>query len=419
MKNFLWKSTTMWSELREGLLISLRAIRANKARAILTTLGIVIGIASVVLMSTAIRGIDNAFQTGVASMGSDNLYIDKWEWFNNDIPWWEMRNRRNITLEDYKKYKELAKLPAASAPTVWSNQTIKYKEHSVEFIIIQGTNDDYIKTTNLNFSEGRFFNEVESNGGRAVCVLGSEVAKKLFPRGSALNNEVKIKGHKFKVIGVLAEQGSWVMGNFNPDNQAFIPIQNVFKYFQSENFRSITFNVRAPNSQMVEAVKEEAVGIMRRVRGLKYNEENDFSINQQEALLKTINQTVGVIQIAGLFITGLSLFVGAIGIMNIMFVSVKERTREIGIRKAIGAKRRTILGQFISESAIICLIGGMIGLVIAIILSLIINQFLPTSVDANAFILAIIISILTGVISGFAPAYTAAKLDPVEALRYE
>ena len=252
MNNFLF-------ELKEGLLISLRAIRANKVRAVLTTLGIVIGIASVVLMSTAIKGIDNAFQTGVASLGSDNLYIDKWEWFNNDIPWWEMRNRRNLSLDEYKKYKDLAKLPIATAPTVWSNQTVKYRERSVEFIILQGTNDDYIKTTNLSFSEGRFFNEIESNGGREVVVLGSEVAKKLFPRGGALDQFVKIKGHKFKVVGVLSEQGSWVMGNFNPDNQAFLPIQNVFKYFQSENLRSVTFNVRAENSAMVDAVKEEAV----------------------------------------------------------------------------------------------------------------------------------------------------------------
>ncbi|MFC2085412.1 ABC transporter permease, partial [Bacteroidota bacterium] len=357
---------------------------------------------------------------GVASLGSDNIYIDKWEWFNNDIPWWELRNRRNLKLEDSERYQELARLPLAIAPSIWTNQTIKFEERSVEFVLLTGTTHNFIRTTNLSFKEGRFFNELESRGGRSVVVVGSEIANKLFPLGGALNNNIRIRGRKFKVVGVLEEQGSWVMGQFNPDNQVYIPIENVFKYFHSHRFRSITVNVRAPNSQMVEAVKEEAIGIMRRIRGLKFDERNDFSINQQEGLLNNINQTIGVIQTAGLVITGLALFVGAIGIMNIMFVSVKERTREIGIRKAIGAKNRTILGQFITEAAIICLIGGLIGLLFAIIGSMIISQFdFPTKVSADAVILAISISIITGILSGFAPAYTASKMDPVDSLRYE
>ena len=250
-------------------------------------------------------------------------------------------------------------------------------------------------------------------------MIGSEIAKRLFDEQYAVDRTIKIKGNKFKIIGVLEEQGSFMMGSFNPDQQIFIPIENIFKNFQRENFRSITINVRAQNSQMVEETKAEAEGIMRQIRGLTYDQDNDFSINQQEGLLNNINQTVGVIQIAGFFITGLSLLVGAIGIMNIMFVSVKERTKEIGIRKAIGAKKRSILGQFISEAAVICLIGGLIGLVLAVILSMVINQFIPTSVQFEVVILAIIISLITGVLSGLAPAYTAAKMDPVDALRYE
>ena len=413
MKNFLF-------ELKEGLMISLRAIKVNKIRSVLTTLGIIIGVWAVVVMSTAIKGIDTSFQEGVSALGSDNLYIDKWAWFNNDIPWWEMRNRRNLDMDDYKKYKDLAKLPLAVAPTIWLNQTVKYEDKSVEFIIVQGTNHEYIRTTNLSFLEGRFFNELESNGARNIVVIGSNVAEKLFPLGNGLDKIIKIKGKKFKVVGILEEQGSHILGDFNPDNQAFIPIDVVFKYFQRESFRSITINVRALNSQSVEAVKEEAISVMRRVRGLSYKDEDDFSINQQSGLLENINSTMSVIETAGLVITGLALFVGAIGIMNIMFVSVKERTKEIGIRKAIGARRRTILGQFISESAIICLLGGFIGLILAVITAMIIQQFdFPAEIRIDAVILAVTISLITGVLSGFAPAYTAAKLDPVDALRYE
>ena len=405
-------------EFKEGLLIAFRSLRANKVRTSLTMLGIFIGITVVVLMSTAIKGIDNSFQNGISALGSDVLYIDKWAWFSNE-DWWRLRNRQNIDMADYQAFKEMAKLPLAVAPVINSQQTVKFGERRVENVFLNGSNADYVKTTNFTFDQGRFYNEVESNASRQVAVIGSEVATKLFPRGDALDKTIKIGGSNFKVVGILAEQGSFILGPFNPDNQVFIPIGTIFKNFIAQHRGTVTLNVRAPNPAMVEETKAEAEGVMRKVRGLKYDEENDFSINQQEGLMENYNSVVGVIQIAGLFITGLSLFVGAIGIMNIMFVSVRERTKEIGVRKAIGAKRRTILTQFLLESSAICLLGGIAGLIAAILGSMALNQYFPTSIQPDAAVIAIGVSALTGILSGFAPAYTAAKLDPVDSLRYE
>jgi putative ABC transport system permease protein len=354
----------------------------------------------------------------VSALGSDVLYIDKWAWFSND-DWWKMRNRRNMTMEDFHRFKDLAKLPSAVAPVINSVQTIKYGDRKVETVILNGSNSDYVKTTNFEFSSGRFYSEIESNGSRNVAVLGSEISTKLFPRGDALDKTIKIGPVNFKVVGVLSEQGSTLLGAFNPDNQVFIPIGTIFKYFSSRHFSTVTINVKAASPELLQETKDEAESVMRKIRGLSYDQPDDFTINQQEGLTSLLDSLTIVIKIAGLFITGLSLFVGAIGIMNIMFVSVKERTREIGLRKAIGAKRRTILAQFLLESSVICLIGGIIGLIAAILLSFMLNQFFPTSVQYDVVIIAILISLLTGVVSGLAPAYTAAKMDPVDALRYE
>jgi putative ABC transport system permease protein len=405
-------------ELKEGLTIALKAIISNKIRSLLTMLGIFIGVAVVITMSTAIKGIDNSFKEGISSLGTDVLYIDKWAWFTN-VEWWKMRNRRNITMEEFYKFKNLVRLPKAIAPVTNTIQPIKYNERRVDNVFVNGSTADYIKTTNFTFEQGRFYSEIESNAGRQVAVIGSEIAKKLFPNMSALGRTIKIGNFNYKVVGVLAEQGSFILGPWNPDNQVYIPIETIFKNFFNRSFKTITINVRANGPEMVDETKSEIEGVMRKVRGLTYNQENDFSINQQEGLQQSYNSIVGVIQIAGLFITSLSLFVGAIGIMNIMFVSVKERTKEIGLRKAIGAKKRAILSQFLLESSVICFIGGLAGLIAAIIISLLINQFVPTSIQIDSIIIGIGVSLITGIISGFAPAYTAANMDAVEALRYE
>ncbi|MFZ1518363.1 MAG: ABC transporter permease, partial [Ignavibacteriaceae bacterium] len=208
--------SSIFLELSEGLAIAWRAIRANKIRAALTMLGIFIGVTAVVLMSTAIKGIDNSLQNGVSALGSDVLYIDKWAWFSND-EWWRMRNRRNIDMEDYNRFKELAKLPSATAPVTNSVQTIKFGDRKVETVFLNGSTSDYVKTTNFDFGQGRFYSEVESNGSRNVAVLGSEISTKLFPRGDALDKVIKIGPVNFKVVGVLTEQGSTLLGAFHPD----------------------------------------------------------------------------------------------------------------------------------------------------------------------------------------------------------
>jgi putative ABC transport system permease protein len=402
------------TELKEGLGISWDAIRANKLRSVLTTLGIIIGIVTVTLMGTALEGLNRAFLKSISFIGADVLYVQKESWEEHtDAEWRQIQKRREITWEDAAVLERDLTLARAVSPVSFTGRLLKYNKRSAGGVIIVGSTDQLLMTGGISVGDGRFLSEPEASGGRPVCVIGSEVATNLFPRESALGKRVTIGQKPFEVIGVLERQGN-LFGKF--DSQAIIPLRQLISSFvHSRDVAMIQVKVR--DVANLEEAKEELHSVMRRVRRLAPGEPDDFAINQQEQILAMVHRITAVIATVGLFITGLALFVGGIGIMNIMFVSVAERTREIGIRKAIGAKRRTILVQFLIEAATICLIGGTIGLGIAWPLTLLLQQYMPATLSPMVVSLALLVSLITGVLSGFFPAWRAARMNPVDALR--
>jgi putative ABC transport system permease protein len=409
-------------EFLESCQIAYTQIMANKVRSFLTALGVVIGILAVTLMGTAINGIDRGFENSLSMIGYDVLYVQKWPWADNSRSWWIYRNRRPMKTEYADQINRIiddtpnSQLLTAVPQGLWS-ASVKRGERQISSAFLMGTTDEYPLISTVDLKEGRFFNSIESKAARNVCVIGYDIADGLFPNENPIGKTLQVRNFQCVVIGVIAKQGKF-LGLFSFDSQIIIPLGVFKKYIGSTQNDRVVVKVKDKN-RIIEA-KDELTGIMRRVRGLKPEVKDDFSLNEQQAFKSTLDPIKNGIALAGLFITGLSLFVGAIGIMNITFVSVKERTKEIGTRKALGAKRRTILMQFLVEAVAICIVGGVIGLVLAFALSLAMQAAnFPAEFSLSLVLGAMLASILTGVISGFAPAYSASKLDPVVALRYE
>ena len=405
------------AELIEGIRIAGGAIRGNKMRSGLATLGIVIGIVTVTLMGTAITGLNNAFLRSISSLGTDVLHVSRVSWFiRSSAEWLKAMNRQEITLTQIKMLERQMTLARAIAPYTQWGATVRFNNRSSSSVSVIGTSEQFQFTSGLNLAQGRFFLDTEASGGRPVCVIGSGVATNLFLTESPLGKTIRVGEYPFEVVGVAEPQGNF-MGRFSLDNQVFIPLQQMLACFTRTPFTSI--QVKAFSVEKLKECEEELRGALRKIRRVPPGAEDDFSINKQENFVSTFNTVAGTIAAVGLFITSLSLFVGGIGIMNIMFVSVAERTREIGVRKAIGARRRTILLQFLIEAAGICLIGGLIGLAIAYPLTFVMNQFLPAQMSLTAAGAALVVALITGVVSGFLPAWRAARMNPVDALRNE
>lgn len=410
-------------ELTESFRIAFAQIRANKMRSALTALGVIIGIVAVTLMGTAIKGIDTGFQNSLNMLGDDVLYVQKWPWGNVE-DWWNYVGRPPIKPEDSDRLNTIiAQTPntllEVAVPVAGRGTTAKFGEYKVGNVMTFGTNADYGRILNADFTEGRLFNDTEAASGRPVCVLGADIAEALFQGRSGLGQQIFLNGHPFMVIGVLAKQGSF-LGLFSFDNQAVVPLEAFRKSFSTRRGAELRVKIRDKN-RLIEA-KDELVGAMRRARAQLPGERDNFSVNEQGAIKEQLDPIKKGIAMAGLFITGLSLFVGAIGIMNITFVSVKERTKEIGTRKALGARRVTILLQFLIEAVSICLIGGVVGLSLTYGLVLAVGAAFPAfpvEFSISLVFVSVAVSVVVGVVSGFAPAWGASRLDPVVALRYE
>lgn len=413
---------TLSAELRESVRIAVAAIRANKLRSGLTTLGVVIGILTATLVGTMINGMGEAFTRSVSSMGSDVLFIGRFPWMSFD-DYRVYRNRREITFAQYRELEARMTTASVIAPQCEAYQaTVTHERRRAKGVWLLGNTAESLAIRGLTVAKGRWISASDVGSSRPVCVLGSHLAEAFFPNDDPVGRKVRINDTPYEVVGVIEKMGS--MLGWNQDNQAVIPISRFQDDVQRRPDYIITIKARSPET--VPETLEEARALFRNIRRIEPGRPDDFAINQQEAITKFFDGFKAVLGTFGFFVTGLSLFVGGIGIMNILFVSVAERTKEIGIRKALGAKRRAILTQFLMEAAGITLLAGLIGVGIAWPVSWKIGEIARAS--GSVFearmswwivALALFVSAATGVVAGFIPAWRASRMDPVDALRSE
>ena len=409
----------LFLDIGESFNIALNAIRANKGRGALTTLGIIIGIVAVITTMTAFNGMQAAFREGFASVGTDVIYVSRMPWVvMND--WFLYRNRPRLELAEAVQLEKNLEGRAIVNPSMSTRRDVRFGSAVMDGVRLIGTTEKQAVLSSVVPESGRFLMAFDVNYKKNVAVIGPEVRDALFGGASPLNKKIRIGRSTFRVIGVMEKQGGSTFGGPNFDRQVYIPITSFVKAYGGSRGTDVDVAVKAPSLESMEDLEYEVIGEMRKIRKLRPAEPDNFSINKLDTLMGAFNNIIGVVLLLGLVVTSIALFVGGIGVMNIMFVSVTERTREIGVRMAIGAKRYSILLQFLFESSVICLIGGIIGIVIATIVTAVINATLmPASISIPILVIAVVISVLVGVVAGFVPAFRGSRLDPVEALRYE
>ena len=407
-----------WNEISEGLGIAFQALKSNRLRTVLTTLGIFIGVVVITVIISVIQGLDAYVKSEISAFGTDTVYITRMPWMiTNYEDYLEYSKRKLITDDHYEFVKKYTTLAEAISPEIITSRAVKYRNESLDEVAVVGTTEDYMTTQNVVSEYGRFLTSNDVDLRKNVCVIGWEVANNLFKNRDPIGERIKIGSNTFSVVGVLEKRGQ--MFGYSLDNYTFIPYSVFEKIYGTR--RSFDVQVKAKDPEVLENMIDELTGVMRRARGLKVGESNDFSINQQSQIIDMYNSITRVLYIVLIGIGSISLVVGGIGIMNIMLVSVTERTREIGIRKALGAKNRIIMWQFLVESMFVSAIGVTIGILVSMGIAMIVRAVTPIPVNISLWVLFLGVgfTVTIGIFFGIYPASKAARLDPVEALRYE
>ena len=409
--------------IKESLISALNSIRANKLRASLTLLGIIIGVFSIIGVMTLLDALQKGIDSGLSQLGTSTFQVQKWPatFVSGPGKWRKYEKRRPITIEEGYRLKELAVTPKYIGLEDWSGgKTVKYGSGQTNpNFQMGGVTTEFLPANNHTLSEGRFFTEEEVKSTRHVAVIGMEVVDKLFPFTSPLDKEIEIDGTRFTVIGVLTAKGE-NLGQ-SQDNIVLIPLRTMDKIYGVRKNRSINITVSAYSKAQLDETQEEIIGLMRQIRKVPPGEENDFEIWSNESLVREANTFTIYFKYGAGVISFISLIAAGIGIMNIMLVTVTERTKEIGIRMAIGAKRSNILTQFLFEAILLCELGRLIGIAVGIGIGNLLGSIFnfPVTIPYDWVAIGVIVCSLIGIIFGTYPAFKAAKLNPIDALRYE
>lgn len=404
--------------LYESLVFALNALVINKVRTLLSLLGITIGIFSIISVFTVFDSLEKAIKDEISSLGSNVLFIQKWPWaMGGDYPWWKYWQRPEPKMYEMEEIQKRSNTVEAATFIFSVQKPVYYGNSSMEDIPIVGVSHDYNKVMKFDLQSGRYFTYNESHTGKNLAIIGADVAEGLFEGMDPIGRRIKIMGRKLDIIGVMKKEGESVFGD-SRDNYILIPASYLSTLVDVRNIGTnimVTSRPHITNDQM----RDELTGIMRSIRKLPPRAEDNFAINETDIITRGFEQLFSVIAMVGWIIGAFSLLVGGFGISNIMFVSVKERTNQIGIQKSLGAKNSFILNQFLFEAVFLAMIGGVVGLLIVYILTFVFSSMFNFDLilTLKNILIGLLVSAFIGLISGFIPAWSASRLDPVDAMR--